>query len=682
MTYFTEISNYKTYSGKEDDFHFNYNANSGGGQAFLGGQFYNENGQLVKTALLNGREAKFKVKYSDEENQTRSIILDDTVSVYEIKPRAENDPNMKFEIKNKESPSKIMATFFMLPNTCGVKKTTYPDASALSINNFWLQSMWLNADISQPRSVILTPRDCVFSSLNSNNPEKLRCFSFNINQRIIDIINIAKKSTFLNNEIAICIEYFADIYKGIRPFNFVDCQQTVKKLMSFLSYNFPDTYSGIIDPLPYVTYILENKTKRVNIIHERKKIENIDHLLPYFTAIRTKPFLLLAGISGTGKSRLARQLAQATATENLADDQKPGNYELIPVKPNWHDSTELLGYVSRISGTPEYVMTDFVRFLFKAMLYPETPFFLCLDEMNLAPVEQYFAEYLSVIETRSKLSDGSIVTDVLVKFGSEIKESFMQQLKSYYDSLNHNGDFKDIWQQIEKDCGLRIPPNLVVIGTVNMDETTFSFSRKVLDRAMSFELNVVDMNDGVKNDNAILPKIPSEAVTPKLLTANDAYTACSPVAEYVLERLTKINDAMKDKPFKIAYRSRNEIMVYVYERMSDSISMDTLDDNSIRTSALFHQAMDEAISMKILSRIEGDEQRISVKFLDELKDAISGEVQISLPDIDDDIDNQTEGSLSKTPGNEGDDDKPYPICIRKLEQMKKQLVNGYVSFWS
>ncbi|MCR5380091.1 MAG: AAA family ATPase [Lentisphaeria bacterium] len=439
-----------------------------------------------------------------------------------------------------------------------------------------------------------------------------------------------------------------------------------------------ETYNGINK--------LASSEEEENLQAQNFTLDNLgdkkDLITSFISAIRTKPFLLLAGISGTGKSRLARQLAQATATDNLADDQKPGNYELIPVKPNWHDSTELLGYVSRISGTPEYVMTDFVRFLFKAMIYPETPFFLCLDEMNLAPVEQYFAEYLSVIETRSKLSDGTIVTDVLVKFDSEIKKSFMQQLGSYYDSLNHDGDFTIIWQQIEKDGGLRIPPNLVVIGTVNMDETTFSFSRKVLDRAMSFELNVVDMNDGVKNDNAILQKIPSEAVTPKLLTANDAYTACPPVAEYVLKRLTKINEEMKDKPFKIAYRSRNEIMVYVYERMKDAIAMDFPDDNSIKTSALFHQAMDEAISMKILSRIEGDEQRISIEFLNKLKDAISGEVQISQHDIDDDVDNQTAGSLSKMPEDDGDNVKPYPICTEKLEQMKKQLANGYVSFWS
>ena len=118
----------------------------------------------------------------------------------------------------------------------------------------------------------------------------------------------------------------------------------------------------------------------------------------YLAAIRTKPFILLAGISGTGKSRMVRQLARGlcprykngstTDSHPFYDEQKPGNFEIIPVRPNWHDSTELMGYESRI-GTPEFIIKPFVEFLVKAWMNPDIPFFLCLDEMNLAPVEQY-----------------------------------------------------------------------------------------------------------------------------------------------------------------------------------------------------------------------------------------------------------------------------------------------------
>lgn len=132
-----------------------------------------------------------------------------------------------------------------------------------------------------------------------------------------------------------------------------------------------------------------------------------DKYLPYLTAIRTKPFLLLAGISGTGKSRIVRKLAQATTTKELQkwndgmnfDEERwnihaPENFQLIQVKPNWHNSMDVAGYLSNIPS-PHYVFTPFVNFIVKAWRNPGVPFFLCLDEMNLAPVEEYFAEFLS-----------------------------------------------------------------------------------------------------------------------------------------------------------------------------------------------------------------------------------------------------------------------------------------------
>ena len=192
-------------------------------------------------------------------------------------------------------------------------------------------------------------------------------------------------------------------------------------------------------------------------------------------------------------------LCFATGGESPEKIQKPYNYEIIQVRPNWHDSTELLGYETRISGDIEYKTTDFLRFLAKAWYFEDVPFFLCLDEMNLAPVEQYFAEYLSVLETR-KLRNGRIVSDPLFpplnNFGKNKHNAWVG------DSIL-NDLFGDIWeingQIIEKDKGreaqlretfrtkgICLPTNLIGMGTVNMDETTCCFTRKVLDRAMTF----------------------------------------------------------------------------------------------------------------------------------------------------------------------------------------------------
>ncbi|MDD6506661.1 MAG: AAA family ATPase, partial [Prevotellaceae bacterium] len=210
---------------------------------------------------------------------------------------------------------------------------------------------------------------------------------------------------------------------------------------------------------------------------------------PYLAAIKSKPFLLLAGISGTGKSRIVRELARACwdADSEEYKAQKPKNFEMVQVKPNWHDSGELIGYVSRVSGKAEFVAGDFLKFVAKAWEDLDTPYFLCLDEMNLAPVEQYFAEYLSVVESRKRNDDGMVVTDPILKKANE----------EWYFNLTALLTSDEKIRKQFNDEGISLPQNLIVVGTVNMDETTFSFSRKVLDRAMTIEMNEVDLYAGL-----------------------------------------------------------------------------------------------------------------------------------------------------------------------------------------
>lgn len=226
------------------------------------------------------------------------------------------------------------------------------------------------------------------------------------------------------------------------------------------------------------------------------------------SALKTKPFLLLAGISGTGKSRKVQELAYATCPrdgELDSDPTSPGNYCLIEVKPNWHDSTELLGYYSNLSG--KYVLTDFIRFVYKAIQHPDVPFFVCLDEMNLAPVEQYFAEYLSVLETRKKIQNEQTGENEIVSAELITKKSFQNvKLKSDIatpleigDDVAHDHQYLYTGEDLEvvkyiKENGLRLPQNLFVIGTVNMDDTTHQFSRKVIDRAFTIEMNGGDLS--------------------------------------------------------------------------------------------------------------------------------------------------------------------------------------------
>ena len=268
---------------------------------------------------------------------------------------------------------------------------------------------------------------------------------------------------------------------------------------------------------------IENNIYYDNLMHN-PDLQNKFNL--YVSAIRTKPFLLLAGISGTGKSRIVRELAFKSCPEYLQDKDgtTPGNYCMIEVKPNWHDSTELLGYYSNMNKS--YQFKKFVKFLVKAKMFPKVPFFVCLDEMNLAPVEHYFAEMLSIMETRKhpKKEGSDEVDKEVIKTGAIVDARHFREFAGLTDKNGNTYTMlktdREIYLKLygidtENDIdeetgkrtdltteGLTLPDNVIIIGTVNMDDTTHQFSRKVIDRAMTIEMNggkLSNMFGGSKN---------------------------------------------------------------------------------------------------------------------------------------------------------------------------------------
>ncbi len=376
----------------------------------------------------------------------------------------------------------------------------------------------------------------------------------------------------------------------------------------------------------------------------------------YLTAIRTKPFILLAGISGTGKSRIVRKLAQANVTEDLQklydpksvekgfnrwQLHKPANFELVQVKPNWHNSLEVIGYKSNIGGS-HYEFTPFVEFVVRAWKHQDVPFFLCLDEMNLAPVEQYFAEFLSAIESRS-IENGQYETDPIIKpfieFGEDVCTQMINHLVGKVDAAKvvpGSIEAKLVERFITK--GLTLPQNLLVLGTVNMDETTFSFSRKVLDRAMSIVMNDVEYDKfftgETENDMAEFDDATKELLIDRPIRGLEAENNG---AEQVKQYLIAINEVLNDTPFKLGYRAANEALLYV--------SAAHQFDSSIDVNA----ALDEFTLMKILSRIEGDKRSIG-NLLKDLQSIINDS---------------------------------YPASNKRLVQMAETLQNKqFVSYWT
>lgn len=443
----------------------------------------------------------------------------------------------------------------------------------------------------------------------------------------------------------------------------------------------------------------------------------------YILALKTKPFLLLAGISGTGKSRIVREFAFKSCPKYLQDKDgtTPGNYCMVEVKPNWHDSTELLGYYSNLSKS--YQFKKFVKFLVKAKMYPKVPFFVCLDEMNLAPVEQYFAEILSILETRKhpknietgEVDMSTVKTEVIIDASYFHELSIMPNFRN-----NQTGETatmgltdRDIYlklfeintkEAIEKELiseevgnrydltteGLTLPDNVVIIGTVNMDDTTHQFSRKVIDRAMTIEMNggnLRNMFGGSKN----LEYLPEEkqkewqeAFSRRYVSADEVLDAHIDVAKELVEklptRLEEINKALKGTPFEVSYRVLNELTIMVGVMLDDNKEGKELDD-------IINQAINNILLMKILPRIEGDAEMfaLSKEYKAKMEVAYNDRLEW-LKDLAPNIQiEQKEGDLEDDDNAEKDEKEIKECQItakEKIQEMIDRLNNQeFTRFW-
>lgn len=702
MTYFIEVTEYQTYANAEADFHFSYNANSGGGQSFLGGMFSNDKGKLSSPTILDGCVGIFKIVYKNANGKEIGILLDDINGKYEIKPRGTGSSSMKLSVGTKlESPSKLISSFFMLPSTCAIKNPANLDVSILSSNNFWLQSMWLKCDIPDASKLVyLLPKDFVFcGGCNKDKQGNGRYFKLEAEKRIQDIISLSENAERLPKELGQYINSFSDIYLGKASFNYEDCVNATKQIMILLAKEYPAEYSGIEDPLPFLKSLMTRLSLRRKNIDASYSGKYKD----YLSVVQVKPFLLLAGISGTGKSRIVREFAFKSCPKCLQDKAgtTPGNYCMIEVKPNWHDSTELLGYYSRL-GKAGYQFTKFVKFLVKAKMFPNVPFFVCLDEMNLAPVEQYFAEILSILETRKhpkNVETGEVDMET-VKTEPIIDAQYFRELAEMPHTKNaqtgepfsSNLTDRDIYLKLfgmntESDIdtevgnrtdltteGLELPDNVVIIGTVNMDDTTHQFSRKVIDRAMTIEMNggnLRNMFGGSKNME-YLPESEQKkwqnAFTRRYVSADEVLDAHPDVAEELMEKLPtkleEINLALKGTPFMVSYRVLNELTIMVGVMLDEGMGLDEAIAASVNNILL----------MKILPRVEGDAEMFAMSREYKAKAGVSYDNRLEwLKDIAPDIKESSAEAAS-----ENDDTEEKTGTIKECQQTAKEKIQEMI----
>lgn len=342
----------------------------------------------------------------------------------------------------------------------------------------------------------------------------------------------------------------------------------------------------------------------------------------FIAAVKTKPFVILAGISGTGKSKLPRLVADATGSV----------IRTVPVRPDWHDSGELLGYVG-ITG--EFRPGHLLQFAQEAINSPDKQHFLLLDEMNIARVEYYFAEVLSRLEER--------VSDVELGFTTE---PFFPQLKDTPD---------------EKWSTVGWPGNLTIIGSVNMDETTFAFSKKVLDRAFVIEFSSVDLGSlgAVTAEPDPVGDMGSAWWRPTSMKLAKHPDIDTDEVKRVVSALTSVNEVLVEGQLQVGYRVRDEVALFCLETRSYAAHFVTSESGTV-------DPLDIAVAMKILPRIQGS-GAIVQRILEGL--------QFWADPSRTDSENESEG-LSKT------QQTGYPFTAARVELMLRRLSDtGFASYW-
>lgn len=353
----------------------------------------------------------------------------------------------------------------------------------------------------------------------------------------------------------------------------------------------------------------------------------------FYLSLKSKPFVILAGTSGTGKTRLVKLFAEAVGATT-----GNGRYKMVPVRPDWSDSSDLFGHIDLNGKFIPGAIIDFVK---RAELDRNRPYFLCLDEMNLARIEYYLSDMLSVIETRDFVG-GTIQSDLLIS-------------DTYYGSDTSAAGLYGT---------VRLPENLYMIGTVNMDETTFPFSRKVLDRANTIEFSYVDLTPN-------FDELPREM--PQAMNLNNAFlkteylllAQCAAESEtvngYCLE-LQKVNHILQKASAHVGYRVRDEIIFYLLNNKKYDLLTES-------------EAMDNELMQKILPRIQGSSASIKA-MLCELFKLCAGDYdgyQVQSDNISDKM---------RKALNDADRKINYRHSAEKIELMTRRFEeDGFTSYW-
>lgn len=332
---------------------------------------------------------------------------------------------------------------------------------------------------------------------------------------------------------------------------------------------------------------------------EKKSISSVNYELPTelgipllpntCTSLLAKPFTILTGASGTGKTKIAQSLVKHYGN----GDETFSNSAVVAVGADWTDNRNTLGFVNHLNKdcaeNPIYQSTEILNLMLRANKNPDFPYFLILDEMNLSHVERYFADFLSVMEQKNG------------KF----------HLHDEAEELTNSSSEGELVPQ-----HLDYPQNLFVIGTVNIDETTYMFSPKVLDRAnvIEFKVNEADIEKFLADpqEPADVEHAAAGQAEAFLQFAKDARSGELDKLEGELKtalnkHLLDLFNIMQQGRFEFAYRTANEITRYM--RVCQKLASDEGKLEEWKSTD-WEANFDEQIVQKVLPKLHGSIGRV------------------------------------------------------------------------